>query len=176
MKWAGEPFFSGNSWVKANTYRTGVCRTWNSSQKQGALFCSRPSDPLLHFQIQCFLTPARLIPGSCHWTTWAATWSHRHQRVVSCLDLTKIERSTSSSSRLPTPAGERPRPRKHAVIVYFGGRDALTNLCRSLFWTETNIKAGGGGVHCLSRVLSRNIFQNRVSKVHVCETNSSLSE
>lgn len=49
------------------------------------------------------------------------------------------------SSRPPTPAGERPRPRKHAVIVYFGGRDVLTNLCRSLFWTEANIKAGGGG-------------------------------
>lgn len=69
-------------------------------------------------QIQCLLTPARLIPSSCLSTTLAAMLSHNHQRVASCLGPTKTERSTSLSCKPPTPAGEHPKPGKHAIVFY----------------------------------------------------------
>lgn len=76
----------------------------------------------LHFQMQYFLTPARLILSSCLWTTWVGMWSHKHQRVVSCLDLTKTKKSTSLSSKHPTPAGEQPKQSK-----------SKNTCCHSLF-------------------------------------------
>lgn len=69
-------------------------------------------------QIQCFLTPARLIPSSCLSTTLAVMLSHNHQRVASCLGSTKTEKSTSLSCKPPTLAGEHPKPRKQAIIFY----------------------------------------------------------
>lgn len=90
---------------------TGGCRfpqltscrqTWKMSLGK----TSRNTSARLLFQIPSSPTPAGLTPSSCPSTTWAATWSLRPPRAASCPDPTGIERCTSWSSRLQTPAGE----------------------------------------------------------------------
>lgn len=125
-------------WPPCGGVPTNVCHVYPLGGWSSLLEPLRNGTQPLLSQIQCFPTPAKLIPSSSLWTTSAATWSHRHQRVASFLAPTKTKRSTSSSSKPQTPAGKWPKPRKHDDIDCYWGQDDLTNLCGACFgWKLT---------------------------------------